>query len=313
MSDKIRETPGTIFSQPWWLEAVAPGAWGEVTVEKGGKLFARLPYVMKKRWGFTLLTMPTLTQTLGPWLRPYPGKYANQLSEEKDLMNTLIGQLPDFDFFQQNFHYSITNWLPFHWQGFEQTTRYTYVIEDLTHLDAVWKETRENIRRNVRKAKKVLCVRDDLGLQPFLHLNEMTFERQGLQLPYAREFVARLDEACQDHECRKIFFAEDAHGRLHAAAYIVWDEAAAYYLMGGSDPELRSSGATSLTMWEAIQFAATVTQSFDFEGSMIEPVERFFRAFGARQKRYFHVNKTNSLLLKLRQDIRSWLELCCEG
>jgi hypothetical protein len=46
-------------------------------------------------------------------------------------------------------------------------------------------------------------------------------------------------------------------------------------------------------MWEAVQFAATVTRKFDFEGSMMEPVERFFRAFGARQFPYFHVTKSS--------------------
>ena len=37
---------------------------------------------------------------------------------------------------------------------------------------------------------------------------------------------------------------------------------------------------------------------FDFEGSMIEPVERSFRQFGAKQTPYFSVSKTPSRLLK---------------
>src|SRR5438445_8943831 len=74
----------SIFQQPWWLDAVAPGAWDEVTIEKGGQLVARLPYVVKKHLGFTLISMPPLTQTLGPWLLPYDRKYARQLSEEKE-------------------------------------------------------------------------------------------------------------------------------------------------------------------------------------------------------------------------------------
>lgn len=76
--------------------------------------------------------------------------------------------------------------------------------------------------------------------------------------------------------------------------------------MGGSDPDLRNSGANSLCMWEAIKFASTATKAFDFEGSMIEPVERFFRAFGARQKPYFQISKINSPFVKIYQDIRSW-------
>jgi len=34
---------------------------------------------------------------------------------------------------------------------------------------------------------------------------------------------------------------------------------------------------------------------FDFEGSMIEPVERFFRSFGAQRVPYFGITKNRHL------------------
>ena len=306
----INKKIGTIFSQPWWLDAVVPNQWDVIEIKKGNNVIARMPYVFKQsRLGFRMITMPPLTQTLGPAFASHHAKYVKQLSEQHKRITNLIEQLPPFDYFSQNFHYTAINWLPFHWHGFQQTTRYTYVIEDLSNLDTVWKETRENIRRNVRKAKKQLTIRTDLTLDSFLDLNEKTFQRQNLSLPYSRELVYRIEQTCTAQNCRKMFFAEDAQGLLHAAVYIIWDENAAYYLMGGADPELRNSGATSFLMWEAIQFAATVTQTFDFEGSMIQPVERFFRAFGAKQKPYFHVYKVNSALYKMRQDIRSWIRV----
>jgi len=110
-----------------------------------------------------------------------------------------------------------------------------------------------------------------------------------------------LDQACAPREARKFFFGIDKEGKIHAAVYLVWDENSAFYLMGGGDPELRNSGTTSLCMWEAIQFAAGVTKRFDFEGSMIEPVERFVRAFGAKQYQYFSISKTNGALPLLMQ------------
>ena len=61
------------------------------------------------------------------------------------------------------------------------------------------------------------------------------------------------------------------------------------------------------SMWEAIQFASTVTQRFDFEGSMMEPVEKFFRAFGATQTPYFSISKTPSRLLKTAIFLRELL------
>lgn len=296
-----------LFSQAWWLDAVAGDSWNVVVVEKGGEIQAAMPYVMKQKFGLTLLTQPTLTQNLGPWIRPTQAKYAKRLSREKDLMQALIDQLPSYTHFQQNWHHTVTNWLPFYWKGFEQTTRYTYRIDGLEEEEAIWEDVQSNIRREIRKAsnREGVVVRDDLSIDDFFSLNEMVFARQGKTLPYTKAFVKNLDAVATERKARKIFIAEDSQGRRHAGVYLVWDSQSAYYLMGGGDPELRNSGATSLCMWEAIKFASTVTQSFDFEGSMIEPVERFFRAFGARQTPYYAISHTPSKLFKLMKFVRS--------
>ncbi|MFW6271609.1 MAG: GNAT family N-acetyltransferase [Desulfosalsimonas sp.] len=281
-----------VFSRPWWLDAVCgPNAWDVALVKSGGRVAASMPYVIRKTKGLKQISMPRLTQALGPYLTPSNAKYAKQLAREKDLMEELIAQLPAFDRFAQNFHYRITNWLPFYWQGFFQTTRYTYVIEDLSDLDVLWRNFQENIRRECRKANKMVQVQSTPDPSEFYRVNALTFHHQGRKIPYSYDYFSRLDTACAEQKARRMFFAKDKDQRIHAAVYIVWDENSAYYLMGGADPELRNSGANSLLMWEAIKFAASVTRKFDFEGSMIESVERFFRAFGARQTPYFHVTK----------------------
>ena len=287
----LNET-NTIFEQPWWLDAVAPNAWGAVDLLRGGAVVARLPYVVKKKAGLTALSMPPLTPTLGPWLAPSTAKYANQLGQQKELMSSLIEQLPPCDYFSQYFHPSVTNWLPFYWQGFEQTTRYTYVLEALDDLERVWSQFSKKLRWEIRKAQKQLAVRTDVeDIERFLDINALTFKRQGLGLPYGRDVVRRLDAACAEHRARRMFFAEDAQGRIHAVLYFVWDKNSAYALMGGADPELRNSGADSLLTWEAIRFAATMTRRFNLAGSMIESVEHFNRAFGGVQTPYFHVTR----------------------
>ncbi|WP_234427448.1 GNAT family N-acetyltransferase, partial [Vibrio anguillarum] len=204
-------------------------------------------------------------------------------------MEALIDQLPKYHYFSQNWHYSNTNWLPFYWKGFEQITRYTYLIDDLSNIDDVWDSSLANIRTDIRKAENKfnLVVKENLPFSDFLLLNRQTFLRQGMQLPYSESFVNQLVSTAKDRNQCRWFIAQDNEGRNHAGVLLVWDSESAYYLMGGGDPDLRNSGATSLCMWEAIKFASTVTKRFDFEGSMIEPVERFFRAFGAKQTPYF--------------------------
>lgn len=290
-----------IFRQPWWLESLHDNdEWGETHIELRQGKCATLPYVIKKKFGFRILTMPPLTQTAGPLLIGTDYKDNRNLALEKDLTERLIECLPPHDMFNQNFHWSVTNWLPWHWKGYTQSTRYTYRIDDLSDLEKIYSRLMPNIKSDIKKAtdRFSLQVHSEYDINKFLDLNEMVFKRQAKKLPYRRELVHNLETACANQDCRKIFFVEDGKGKVHAAIYIVWDEQSAYYLMSGADPKLRSSGATSLAIWEAIKFSSSVTKSFDFEGSMIEPVERFFRGFGAKQTPYFNIKKINSRLLK---------------
>ena len=282
-----RGLPGSIFSQPWWLDAVAPGQWGEVTVERGGNLFARMPYVMARRRGLTFITMPPLTQSLGPWLRPYPGKYANRLSEEKQLMTELIDQLPPFDYFQQNFHTSISNWLPFHWRGFEQTTRYTYVLDNIAQLDAVHAGFTRAKTKNIKKASGLVEVKVDLPARDFYRNHELTLAKQNQTVAYPFDLFQRLYRAAYERHAGKTFYCVDAHDNLHSAIFVVWDQHSAYYLISTIDPDFRNSGSATLLVWEAIKFLADKTQRFDFEGSMIESVENSFRSFGGETDTLF--------------------------
>src|SRR5437879_3359762 len=91
----------SIFQQPWWLDAVAPGTWSAVEIRRGGVLKARLPYVIDRRMGLTLLRQPLLTQSLGPWISPLEGKNVTQLAHQKELYTELIEQLPAHDYFSQ--------------------------------------------------------------------------------------------------------------------------------------------------------------------------------------------------------------------
>ena len=298
-----------VFSQAWWLDAVAPENWDVVLCEKDGKIIASMPFIIKRKLFISIVTMPVLTQHLGPWFRTAEDKEAKRLGREKDLMAELISKLPRYDHFSANWNYKLTNWLPFYWAGFRQTTRYTYVLEKLRDFDVLWDHFQQNIRGDVRKAQGrfSLKVRTDLSVDDFLSLNGMVYKRQGLPVPYSDDVVKKIDDACSSRSSRAIFIAVDDQGRHHAGVYIVWDQQSAYYIMGGGDPDLRNSGATSLCMWEAIKFCSGVTERFDFEGSMMEPVERFFRAFGASQKPYFSISRTPSKLLKLYfflQDLR---------
>lgn len=299
---EICETEASIplFSQAWWLDVVSEGLWDVVLVEKSGEVLASMPYVIEVRKGFVFLTQPPLTQCLGPWIKQFNSKKSNRLSREKKMMTALIKKLPEYSEYCQNWHFSQANWLPFYWRGFQQTTRYTYRLENLGDLKTVWSNLQENIRREIRKArdKRNISINSDRPLDDFIYLHQLVFERQKIRMPYSLDLIKKIDQQASHRGQRKIFFAEDTDGKIHSAVYVVWDRNSVYYLMGGGDPELRSSGATSLCMWAAIEFASKKGLNFDFEGSMIEQVERFFRGFNPKQVPYSRITHVRSFILK---------------
>lgn len=300
-----------IFSMDWWLDITAgEHHWDVSIIERNDEIVASLPYYKMKKFIFDVIDMPKLTPSMGVWIS-YPSnqKYTTKLSYEKENFKALIDSLPHFDAFYQHFHWSITNWMPFHWQGFKQSTDYTYIIENTQDVVQIFSNFRENIRREIRKAEKVLTVVAEEDIDKFYQIHKKTFDRQQMSNPYPLELIKRLDEACIIRNCRKMWFAIDDIGQVHSAIYVVWDLKAVYYLMGGGDPLLRTSGATSLLMWQAIKEASEQNKQFDFVGSMIEPIDRFFRGFGAIQKPYLQISKTNGKLIKLSYLLKECLNL----
>ena len=303
--DFCRTAPDVpVFAQAWYLDACATGGdWDVVLAEEHGRVVAALPYFYKQKGPFRYVTMPPFVKMLGPYVLP---EFRGVLKKEHGLLEDLIGQLPDFAAFKQNFYPTATNWLPFYWQHYRQTTYYTYRLTGLHHLPLVEAGLNRNIRRNILKAQQQVRVVHHGSAQQFYTLNKMSFDRQGLPMPYSWAQFERHDAALAANGARQMFFALDAQERIHSAAYLIWDSQAAYYHLSGDDPALRESGAGILLIWEAIRYASEVLglACFDFEGSMLPAVERIRVQFGAVQTPYFFVWKYNSRAFELLEKLK---------
>jgi hypothetical protein len=288
----VRSMSYCIFQEPWWLDAVAPGAWRDITVTSGGVVRARWPIYQERRGVFDVITLPPLTHRLGPWLDLGDAtKSARRYELEKDLTVALLEQLPRHDILQITCHSGITNMLPFVWAGFEETARYTYIVDLKQSETELWDALRENIRRESRKARKQLKIETIDDVNECIRLIGKTYARQGNPNPFDSPAMRRLDAACAQRGRREMLVARDESGAIHAAIYLVWDATTTYYLAGGADPELRTSGAHSLLIWEALVRSRARSTEFDMTGSMVESIERFFRAFGGQQRIFFGLNR----------------------
>jgi len=302
-----------IYMHPFWLDSVCEGnqQWDVLLYEKGGEIWSSFVYVVTKKYGFTLIHMPKLTQFLGPYIKyPKGQKYYKKLSWEKEVMNYFIDNLPKFDYFNMNFSYNITNWLPFYWRGFNQTTRYTYVIEKKLDLETLSKTFETDIRRRRRRKANNIGVEvyESQDIKKFYDLNKMTFFRQEIEIPYSFEFIENLYYKCRENNVIKMFFAKDKYGEIIAGNFLVYDENSVYYLMGGINPNKKDLGGMDVVLYESIKFANKSDKVFDFEGSMKESIEKYFRSFGAVQKPLFNIFKINSKIFKVKNCLKEILK-----
>ena len=294
-----------LMMQSWWLDAVCPDEWNVMLYEEANATTASFVYHLRHKWKLRFILQPTLTQYSGLWLKTTSPEASDgsRLSYEKRIVGTFLHRLKQEirpHFLSINLHHPITNHLPFHWQGFRQTTRYTYLIERIGNPDKCMALFSPAKKRQIQKAEGKFTL--DLNLSPdtFYALHKESLGKNGRgQILYSYPLFLRLWKAATARKQGQIFAIKDKDGVPVCAHFIVWDKQAAYDLLYFTQPHAASWGVSSLIIIEMLRWLVNKTRSFDFEGSMIEGVENSYRQFGTRQKPYHHL--THSRLPFLEQ------------
>jgi hypothetical protein len=285
-------TGHALFDEPYWLDAVAPGQWAAVEHRRGGILIGRLPYVVKRKYGFTSISTPLYSSWLSPWIKPSGGKARTELSHQHQVLQELEKGLPRSDRTYIAAAPEYTNLMALQWAGYRLGFGYTHRLDLKSNSEEdLWQGLRDTIRQQIKKSEKILKVTTNRTIEDFSRVLSKTFARQGMDVSGSLPALARIDGVMKKRNQCRIFSAEDGDGKIHAAVYVVFDERHAFYIAGGGDPALRQSGAHALAMWQAIRDAKGHTPTFDFLGSMIPSIELFVRGFGARQVPRFTAEK----------------------
>lgn len=189
----------SVFEQPWWLDLVAKGRWGEVFVKNGTEVIARLPYVIDNGY----IRNPPYTQTLGIWMSESVRKFKrgnSQFNDQKEIINELLIQLPKHKGLQLIMDNSQEYVLPFRWNGFRIEPRFSYRLKDLTDMERVRACMGKSIRREINLAKKCELFFDDTSnnYEILIDLQNITYERQGRKNPVNNEFTYNIVKAASE-------------------------------------------------------------------------------------------------------------------
>ena len=291
MDFKTTQYANSVFEQPWWLETVAPGKWGEAVVKENDKIIARLPYVFEN----CKIKNPKYTQTLGIWMDDSLKNFQkgnSQLHKQKEVIAELLAQLPKNRGIDITFDSSLKYILPFRWHSFNIEPTFSYRINNLQDITEVQNNISKSVAQIIRTAsRKVVVDSNSSDFEGLIELQNMTFRRQNRNNPIDNDLTLKVMKTAVEHNNGRLMISRDENGNLHSGLFLLYDENVCYYLIGGQNPEFKNSGSQNLLLLEGIKFAASVSKSFDFEGSMVEGIENFFRQFGGEQVINYHVSK----------------------
>lgn len=300
---QLCETEGAripLFQQHWWLDTVCHGKrWDVLLAEQdNGFIDGALPYLMGSKFGIRYLLQPQLTQFTGPWYNHRP-QVGDPVEFEHHVAERLIAQLEALRprICLMRFAPTVTDWLPFHWHGYRQTTRYTYRFDPLPapgDLEALADRGR---KRQLEAVREAYSLDRHVGVEEFVALHRQYWERRSGKDLLGHDFQQRIIGTTLAREQALVYGLRNQSGTLVAARFVAFDNRCAYALFSAMRPDALRNCMT-LLVWALLTDLHGRTQAFDFEGSMDPGIEHFYRSFGARQTPYFEVYKFRPTLLQ---------------
>jgi len=298
--DLIRRSPqGNFYALTYYMDIVAPEWMGIEVVDEKSELLAVMPIQIHKKYGMRYALQPRFTQYWGIFFdkRDFPDAYRENSWKRKVVM-AVVEQIPEtiklFGFaMAPEFDYAF----PFHWKGYDLKTRYSYWLDLTKGEESVW--------RGIKRKKRFLLNKTEKDLAPVVQAKTseglISLIEENLEAGnpiMSREHLSLLPKVITElGDDALILEARDQNGTLLSVSYTVGFGRKMVYLIGAQKPNIKDSGGPALLLWEAIKRSIGHYDIFDFEGSMLEGVESFFRTFGGRPKPYLFIEKNELPLL----------------
>jgi len=281
---------GTVFHKSWLLQAWTNRLEIRVLRDKSGQIEAGMAITPIRFLGTKAARRPAWTPYNGPLIRPSAkSNLVAVAAEEKNRMLRLLAQSPAMGMYDYILPPEYSDVMPFLWNGFEASVGYTYQIPPAAPEQ--WQAHMSSAhRRDLRKAHEVLrrekgSVEEDPGFAECCELISDTFEAKDFAVRAEPEELHNWWQAIIAHGAGKAYLAREANGEPVCASLLVLDHRCGYYLASGIRSDARSGPRN---LWSRVLLDRMIRHThrqgltFDFEGSVLPGVERFFRGWGGR-------------------------------
>lgn len=262
------------------------------------QLIGAFYFVNTKKFGLKFIKLPPYTPHCALFYKHESKNVSSELNFSKEIMHSVCDFLENqkFALCVLAFPSGIKDMQPFFWKNYKVVPHYTYRINLLQNIEVIQSNFDAKNRNAINKAiKEQVVVRESsMNKESLYHYFSQSLHKAGANV-YESELKAIFTEFSEPSNS----FAMQAFldNKIIGTVFCVYDKKNCYYLLAGIDKEVKVQGINNLLVLKCIEKAKLLScEVFDFEGSMLKGVEKFFRSFGPELVPYYTINKANIML-----------------
>lgn len=273
----VRKDPaGHFYALHWYLDMIAK-RWDALVY---GDYQWVMPLVHNKKWGvIPYLYRPYGVQQLGIF-----GK--DPVTEE--ITGAFIKAIPS-KYVHRDLYFNVDNPFP---ANIKHRMRRTYELSLAQSYQDIYNGYSESITRKLKKAKKAqlrIFENDTPDTLILLFKNN-----KGNEVDFTDWHYDRMRQIMYTLIYRKmgaVWTVHDERNSPCASCFIAFTGKRMVFLFSGQDSYGRDHGALTLLIDNALMWGAERGGVFDFEGSDIPGMERYYHSFGASMREYANYRK----------------------
>lgn len=301
---KLIAENGTVFNLPKWLDIYGKHILVQGIFNDNHELIGSFFLFEGKKLGMKYQITPPYSPHIGLFYKNPAQSKANQQAFDKEVVTLVKDFLVKLKpkLLSIALPFTINDTQPFYWYNFKVIPNYTYRLALNRTEEELFDNLTSEKRKSIKRAQKDdLIIQQTTDYKLVKSLIEKTFDRKEKKVSQSYLNKILFDFA---DETNSFAFAAYKDGKPSASVFCVHYNKTAFYLFGGYDNTNKHHGAGVTCMWKAILHAKKKgIEVFDFEGSMLVEVEKYFREFGGDLVPYYTIHKAGlpiEMILKLK-------------
>jgi hypothetical protein len=278
----LAQSAGSVFNTSRWLDHRREGEFNVIVCEDNGEWMGGFAFLMNRKLGLRRIVRPILTLYHSPVIADaLCGD--RQAARREDVLRTIFRHLPRYDALSLSYppRFPVTADpgeppdLPL--EHFTTRTNWICPPKDADDILAGYSR---NARHELERAgRDGLAVSRACGLDEVHQLATLSMAHSGRSVPLGKAELVRMLIPFESGDDLMTMCARTRDGTMAAAALLISDSHSCYGLLSGVDRRVSRSACGLFLIHHCILRAIERNLCFDFGGSMIPGVARFFHKF----------------------------------